>query len=138
MKYKIAFGYTFFFFNSKSFLIPCTRTSPFTRWVECSPMARKIGVQSQVESYQRLKKWYLIPPCLIFNIIRYVSRVKWTNLRRGVAPSPTSRRSSYWKGSLWVTLDDGRPTYLYIYIILFTIKYMCVCVCVCVCVFGIK
>ena len=22
------------------------------------------GVQSQVESYQRLKKWYLMPPCL--------------------------------------------------------------------------
>ena len=31
--------------------------------VECSPMARETEVQSQVESYQRLKKWYLIPPC---------------------------------------------------------------------------
>ena len=34
------------------------------------------GVQSQVESYQRLKKWYLIPPCLTLSIIKYGSRVK--------------------------------------------------------------
>ena len=27
-------------------------------------------VQSQVESYQRLKKWHLIPPCLTLSIIR--------------------------------------------------------------------
>ena len=26
-----------------------------TKWVECSPMAREIWVQSQVKSYQRLK-----------------------------------------------------------------------------------
>ena len=26
------------------------------------------GVQTQVESYQRLKKWYLIPPCLTLSI----------------------------------------------------------------------
>ena len=39
-------------------------------------MARETGVQSQVESYQRLKKWYLIPPCLTLSIIRYVSRSK--------------------------------------------------------------
>ena len=32
--------------------------------------------QSQVESYQRLKKWYLMPPCLTLSIIRYGSRVK--------------------------------------------------------------
>ena len=29
---------------------------------ECSPMARETWDQSQVESYQRLKKWYLMPP----------------------------------------------------------------------------
>ena len=27
-------------------------------------MVRETGVQSQVESYQRFKKWYLMPPCL--------------------------------------------------------------------------
>ena len=50
-------------------------------------MARETGVQSQVESYQRLKKWYMILPCLTLIIIRYVSRVKWSNLGQGVAPS---------------------------------------------------
>ena len=28
-------------------------------------------VQSQVESYQRLKKWYLMPPCLTLSSISY-------------------------------------------------------------------
>ena len=32
--------------------------------------------QPQVESYQRLKKWYLIPPCLTLGIISNVSMVK--------------------------------------------------------------
>ena len=42
-------------------------------------MARKTGVQYQVESYQKLKKWDLMPPCLTLSIIRYGSRVKWCN-----------------------------------------------------------
>ena len=71
-------------------------------------MARKAWVQSQVESYQRLKKWYLMPPCLTLSIIRYESRVKWSNPGKGVAPSPTPLCSSYGKGSLRVTLDYGR------------------------------
>ena len=78
--------------------------------VQCSPMSRETGVQSQVESYQRLKKWYMIPPCLTLSIIRYLSRVKWSNLENGVAP-PTPRCSSYWKGSFQVTLDYGRQLY---------------------------
>ena len=71
----------------------------------CSQMVRKTWVQSQVASYQRLWKWYLIPPCLTLSNIRYVSRVKWSNPRKGVAPSPSPRCSSYWKGSLRVALD---------------------------------
>ena len=39
-------------------------------------------------------QWYLIPP---LSNIRYVLRVKWSNPRKGVAPSPTLRCSSYWK-----------------------------------------
>ena len=39
----------------------------------------------------RTKKWYLILPCLILSIIRYGSRVKWSNSGKGVAPSPTPR-----------------------------------------------
>ena len=79
--------------------------------VKCWSMVWETGVQSQVESYQRLKKWYLVPPCLTLSIIRYGPRVKWRNPRNGVAPSPTPRCCNYWKGSLWVTLDYGRQYY---------------------------
>ena len=47
--------------------------------LECSPMAWEAWVQSQVESYQRIDKWYLMPPCLTLSIIRYGSRVKRSN-----------------------------------------------------------
>ena len=86
-------------------------TGSLAKWVECSPMVRETGVQSQVESYERLKKWYLIHPCLTLSNIRYVSRVKWSNPGKGVAPSPTPRCSNYWKGSLLVSLDYGRQLY---------------------------
>ena len=77
--------------------------------VECLPIVQETGVQSQVESYQRLKKkWYLIPPCFTLSIIRYVSRVKWTNPGKGVAPSPIPHCSSYWKGSFQVALNYNR------------------------------
>ena len=52
-------------------------------------------VQSQVESYQRLKTLYLKPPCLTPSIIRYGSRVKWSNPGKVVVPFPTSWCSSY-------------------------------------------
>ena len=87
-------------------------------------MAWKTWVQPQVELYQRLKKWYLMLPCLTLSIIRYVSRVKWSNPGKGVAPSPTPWWSSYWKGSLLVTLDYGRQLYFmqcpHILIVLYT------------------
>ena len=44
----------------------------------------------------------MISPCLTLSNIRYVSRVNWSNQGKGVAPSPTPRCSSYWKGSLLV------------------------------------
>ena len=56
----------------------------FWNRVECSPVARETKVQSPVESYQRLKKCYLIRPCLTFSI-RYASRVKWSSPVKGVA-----------------------------------------------------
>ena len=64
---------------SNQILIICTV-------VECSSVAQETGVQSQVESYQRHKKWYLIPLCLTLSIIRYISRVKWSNPGKGVTP----------------------------------------------------
>ena len=74
-------------------------------WVECSPMVRETEVQSQVESHQRLKKWYLMPLCLALSIIRFGSKVKWSNPGKGVASSLTPRCSSYVKGSLWFALN---------------------------------
>ena len=74
-------------------------------WVECSLMVQETGVQSQVESCQRLKKWYLMLPCLALSTIRLGSRVKWSNPGNGVVPSLTPRCSSYWKGSLRVNID---------------------------------
>ena len=82
-------------------------------WLVCLPMVRKTWDQSQVKSYQRLKKWYLMFPCLTLSIISYSSRVKWSNSGK-VVPSPTPWYSSYRKGSLWVTLDYGRQLYLYL------------------------
>ena len=43
------------------------------------------------------------------------SRVKWSNPGNDVAPSPTPRCCSYWKGWLRVTLDYGRQLYLLIW-----------------------
>ena len=119
-------------------------------------------VQSQVESYQRLKKWYLMPPCLTLSIIRYGSRVKWSNPGKGVAPSPTpwcsklSKREPSGYPRLWsptththiyLCISTHTHTHIhayihiYIYIYIYTYSYtyiyvyiyMCVCVCVCVC-----
>ena len=101
--------------------------------VECSPMVRETWVQSYVASYQRHKRWYLIPPCLTLSSIRYVSRVKWSNPGKGVALSPTLPCSSYRKGSLWVPLDSSNQlyfyffTYIYIYICAHARARVCVC-----------
>ena len=55
-------------------------------------MVWETRVQFHVESYQRLKKWYLISPCLTLSIIRYISRVKWSNPENGIAPTSTHPR----------------------------------------------
>ena len=68
--------------------------------------------ETWVQSYQRLKKWFLMPPCLTLSIIRYGSRVKQSNPVKGVAPSPTPWCCSYRKGSLRGTPDYGRQLYL--------------------------
>ena len=54
---------------------------------------------------KKKKKWYWMLPCLTLSIIRYGSRIKWSNPGNRVAPSPTLQCSSYWKGSLQVALD---------------------------------
>ena len=55
----------------------------------------------------------MISPCLTLSNIRYVSRVKWSNPGKGVAPTPTLWCSSYWKRSLRVALDYSRQLYLF-------------------------
>ena len=65
-----------------------------------------------------------MPPCLTLSIIRYVSRVKWSNPGKEVAPSPTPWCSSYRKGSLRVTLDYGRQLYLLLYIYIYIYMYI--------------
>ena len=113
-------------------------------WAE----TQETRVQSHVKSYQRLKKWYLLPPCLILSIIRYISRVKCCNTEKGVVPTPTPRCSSYWRGSLYVTLDYShqldfmRYVWFYYYLTDNTIstatlrmKESLYNVCVCVCVY---
>ena len=85
-------------------------------------MARETWVQSQVESYQRLKKMVLDASWL--NTQHYKVRIKGKveQSRKGVAPSPTHWCSSYRKGSLRVTLDYGFQlyfTFIYIYIYIY-------------------
>ena len=63
-----------------------------------------------VESYQRLKKWYLMPPCLTPSIQKQI-KGKWSNPWKWVAPLPIPQCSSYWQRSLWVTLNNSWPTY---------------------------
>ena len=55
------------------------------------------------------KKWYLMPPCLTLSIIRYGSRVKWSNPGKGVAPSPIPCVVAIEKGAFW------SPTLLFTY-----------------------
>ena len=45
-------------------------------------------------SYQRLKKWHLMPPCLALNTIRWGSKVKWSNPGNGEVSFPTPQLSS--------------------------------------------
>ena len=57
-----------------------------------------------------------MPPCLTLSIIRYESRVKWSNPGKGVAPSPTPWCSSYGKGEFSSHPRLWSPTLLYLYI----------------------
>ena len=76
---------------------------------------------------QKTLKWYLIPPCLTFGNIRYGSRVKWSNLGKGVAPFPTHRCSSYWKGAFWSpSTTVANFTFLYTHTHMYTYTHVCV------------
>ena len=76
--------------------------------------SRWLGFYPRSSHTRDLKKWYLMLPFLTLSIRMYASRVKWSNPGNGVSTSPTPRFSSYWKGTLEVTLDCGRQLYLLI------------------------
>ena len=61
----------------------------------------------------------------LFNTQHYKVRIKgkWSNPWKGVVSFPTPWCSSYWKGSLQVTLQYGRPTYIYIYIYMYVYAF---------------
>ena len=59
-------------------------------------------------------------PCLILSIIRYASRVKWSNPVKGVAPSPTHCCSRYQKGSLCLP-STSIANFIYFLALLFNI-----------------
>ena len=54
----------------------------------------------------------MVQDAALLNTLHYKVRVKWSNPGNGVVPSPTPRCSSYWKGSLRVTLEEGCHLYL--------------------------
>ena len=83
--------------------------------VECSSIAREIWVQSQVEPYQRLKKWYSIPPCLTLSTqVHIKGKVEQSQGKSSALYTPWC--SSNWKGSLRVALANFTDIYIYIYI----------------------
>ena len=64
-------------------------------WAECMPMAKETKVHSKVESYQGLKKWYLILSCLSLSTISYALRLNWSNPGKGVTTASIPWCSSY-------------------------------------------
>ena len=81
-----------------------------------SVFANGLGSQGSIPGRvipKTFKKWYLIPLCLTLSITRYVSRVKWRNAGKGVAPSPTLlKREPLGHPRLW---SPTLLTYIYIY-----------------------
>ena len=65
----------------------------------------------------KTQKWYLIFPCLTLSIIRYESRVKWSNPGKEVLLFPTPPCSSYLKGAFGSpSTTVANFSYFYIYI----------------------
>ena len=55
--------------------------------LECSPLARETWIHSQIETYQRLKKWYLMPPCLTQHYkVQIKSKVERSTERSSALP----------------------------------------------------
>ena len=53
------------------------------------------GFNPRLSHTKDSKKWYLMLTFLTLSIIRYGSRIKWSNPGNGIAASPTFQCSSY-------------------------------------------
>ena len=93
--------------------------SPLAYWVECLPMARRLGFNPRL-SHTKDSKMVLDTSLLNTQHYKVQIKGKWSNPGKGVAPSPTPWCNSYWKASLWVAFNYSQPT-LYIYILLLPI-----------------
>ena len=76
--------------------------------------SRRPGFNPRSSHTKDSKKFFSMLPCLTLKIIRYRSRVNWSNRRKGVVSSITSWCGSNWKGSFWITLDCSHQLYLLI------------------------
>ena len=65
--------------------------------------SKRPGFNPRSSHTKDFKKWYLIPPCLTFSIIRYVSRVKWSNPGKRVASPLHLDIVAIEKGAFWST-----------------------------------
>ena len=72
----------------------------FVLWVECFPIAWNTGVQSQVESYQRLK---MVLDMSLLNTQHYKVRIKGKvkQSRVRILTYAPPRCGTYWKGAFW-------------------------------------
>ena len=84
---------------------PKILTGSMSKWVECLPVVRETWVQSEVASYQRLLKWYLIPPCLtLSNMLGIKSKVEQSRERTSALLGVVAiEKGTFWSPSTTVT-----------------------------------
>ena len=99
-------------------------------------MTWETEVHYQVKSYKRLKKWYLMQLCLTLNVIRFRSRVEWSNPGKEVSLSPTHWCCSYRKRAFGLPLTTvANFTYfihIYIYIIYIYLYIIIIFIIICI------
>ena len=82
----------------------CTHTHTHTHTCPVGKVfANCLGDQGSIPGWVIPKTQKMILDTL--SNIKYISRVKWSDPEKGVVPFPTPQCSSYWKGSLQVSLD---------------------------------
>ena len=69
----------------------------------------------------KTQKMVLDTSLLSTQYCKVLSRVKWSNPGKEVAPTVTHRCCSYWQGGFRVTLNNGRQLFLYIYIYIYVV-----------------